>query len=52
MDTTTLLLAVLAATMLSVAVQAWRLGNERRDVALAGTVGAVLGGGALATFVL
>jgi len=39
MATTVLLLAVVTATMFAVAFEAWRLGNEKRDVALLGAVG-------------
>ena len=39
MDTAVLLLAVVTATMFAVTFQAWRLGNEKRDVALLGAVG-------------
>ena len=39
MDTTVLLLAVMTATMFAVTFLAWRLGNEKRDVALLGAVG-------------
>lgn len=49
MEITALFLAVMAATMFGVALQAWCLGQARRDVALAGTVGALCGGGAIAT---
>lgn len=37
METSTLLLGILTATLAAVAIQAWRLGNEKRDVALLGT---------------
>jgi hypothetical protein len=49
--TFTLMLIVLAATLAVVTLQAWRLGNERRDVALLGTFSATLGLGAVATAV-
>lgn len=39
MDTTVLLLAVMTATLFTVTFQAWRLGNEKRDVVLLGAVG-------------
>jgi hypothetical protein len=39
MDTTVLPLAVVTATMFAVTFQAWRLGNEKPDVALLGAVG-------------
>jgi hypothetical protein len=52
MDTSTLLLSLLAAALAGATFQAWRLGNERRDVALLGTFGSLLGLGAAATMVL
>ncbi|MBC7942092.1 MAG: hypothetical protein H7Z19_20440 [Chitinophagaceae bacterium] len=45
MDTIVLLLAIMTATMLAAAVNAWRLGNEKRDVALLGAVGGLCGVG-------
>jgi hypothetical protein len=49
MDTTTLLLAILTATLAGVTFHAWRLGNEKRDVAL---LGGLLGVGTVATVVV
>lgn len=49
MDTSTLLLALLTATLAGVTVHAWRLGNERRDVALLGMVSGLCGAGAAFT---
>ena len=46
MDTTVLLLAVVTATMFAVTFQAWRLGNEKRDVTLLGPVGGLCSVGA------
>ena len=46
MDTTVLLLAVVTATMFAVTFQAWRLGNEKRDVTLLGAVGGLCSVGA------
>ena len=46
METSTILFAIMSATLLVVALHAWRLGNERRDVALLGTIGGVCGLGA------
>lgn len=46
MDTVVLLLIIMAATMFAVTFHAWRLGNERRDVVLLGTVGGLCGVGA------
>lgn len=47
MDPLTFFLTLMAATLGIVAIQAWRLGNERRDVALLGGVGGLCGAGAL-----
>ncbi len=52
MDDLTLLLAILTATLLAVTVQAWRMGNERRDVALLGAVSGLLGLGTAVTTLL
>lgn len=41
-------LATLTVTMLAVTLHAWRLGNERRDVALLGAIGGLLGVGTVA----
>ena len=41
MDTAVFSPAIMTATMLSVTIHAWRLGNEKRDVALLGVVGGV-----------
>lgn len=43
MDTTTTILAVLSLTLVGVTVHAWRLGNERRDVALLGAFATACG---------
>jgi hypothetical protein len=40
METLTLILGSLALTLLWVTFHAWRIGNDRRDVALLGTVNA------------
>ena len=45
MDTIVLLLAIMTATMFAVTFQAWRLGNEKRDMALLGAVGGLCGVG-------
>lgn len=52
MDTTTLIFAVMAATLAVVAVHAWRLGNEPRDVALLGALSSFCGAGAGFAFVV
>lgn len=49
MNTTTSLLAVMTVTLLYVTWQAWRLGNEKRDVALLGAFGGAFGLGTAAT---
>jgi hypothetical protein len=46
-DTLTLLLTLFAALLGLVALQAWRYGNERRDIALLGTTSGCLAAGAL-----
>lgn len=45
MDTSTLLLALLTATLAGVTFHAWRLGNEKRDVALLGVFSGLCGVG-------
>jgi len=52
METATLLFLVMTATLAGVAGYAWRIGNERRDVALLGTCSALCGAGALITATL
>jgi len=47
MPTSTLLFLVLTVTLAGVAIYAWRIGNERRDVALLGSLSALCGTGAL-----
>jgi uncharacterized membrane protein YadS len=49
MDTVVLVLAVMTATLFAVTFHAWRLGNEKRDVALLGTVGGLCGVGTVVT---
>jgi len=51
MDTTTLFLAILTSALAGAAFHAWRLGNEKRDVALLSAVSGMLGVGTLATVV-
>ncbi len=51
-DTPTLILGVLALALLGVTLQAWRMGNERRDVALLGVCSGVLGLGTALAVVL
>ncbi|WP_164885047.1 hypothetical protein [Rubrivivax rivuli] len=52
MDTSTLLLTILAITLAGVAFHAWRLGNEKRDVALLGVFSGLCGVGSAVTAIL
>jgi hypothetical protein len=52
MDTLTLLCLLLAVTLLAAAWQAWRIGNDRRDVALLGVSSGVSAVGAATAFLL
>lgn len=52
MDTTVLFLAVMTATLFAVTFNAWRLGNERRDIALLGTMGSLCGVGTAVAMIL
>ena len=52
MDTTVLVMGLITASLLGVTAQAWRLGNERRDVALLGVVGGLCGLGTVAAAIL
>jgi hypothetical protein len=52
MDNTTLALATLAITQAGVSLHAWRLGNEKRDVALLGAMSALCGVGTIASAVV
>ena len=52
MDTTVLLLAIMTAAMFAVTCHAWRLGNEKRDVALLGAVGVACGVGTAVAAIL
>jgi len=52
MDTSTLLFAILTATLAGVTFHAWRLGNEKRDVALLGVFSGLLGVGTVVTVVV
>ena len=49
MDTSTLLFAILAATLVCVTFHVWRLGNEKRDVALLGVFSGLCAVGAVVT---
>ena len=52
MDTAIAFLAVITATLFAVTFNAWRLGNEKRDVALLGLIGGVFGVGTVAAAAL
>jgi len=52
MDTVVLVPAIMTATMFAVTFHAWRLGNEKRDVALLGAIGGLCGVGTIAAAVL
>lgn len=52
METDTLLAAIMTVTLAGVAFQAWRQGNEKRDVALLGVFSALCGVGTAATWIL
>lgn len=52
MDTSTVLLAMLTATLAGVTAQAWRLGNEKRDIALLGVFSGLCGVGTAFTAIL
>lgn len=51
METSTLVLATLTVTLAVVSFQAWRLGNEKRDVALLGAFSVLLGAGTALTII-
>jgi hypothetical protein len=48
MDIATLSLGILAAGLLGATVQAWRLGNDRRDVVLLSAIAGFTGAGSAA----
>lgn len=52
MDTGIAFLAVMTATLFAVTFNAWRLGNEKRDVALLGVIGGLCGVGTVVAAVL
>lgn len=52
MDTSTLLLAVLTATLAGVTFHAWRLGNEKRDVVLLSVFSGLMGAGTAVAAIL
>jgi hypothetical protein len=52
MDNTTMLLGLMAVCMLGVTINAWRIGNERRDVALLGAIAGVCSVGTAVLFAI
>lgn len=52
MDTFTLLAGVMTITFAAVAFHAWRLGNEKRDVALLGVFSGLFGVGTAASLLV
>lgn len=48
MDTATLLLGIMTVVLVGVTLHAWRLGNEKRDVALLGAFAGLAGVGTAA----
>jgi hypothetical protein len=52
MDTFTLCGLLLAVVLFAAAWQAWRIGNDRRDIALLGVGGGISAVSAAATFLL
>lgn len=52
MDTGTLIFAILTATLAAVTFHAWRLGNEKRDVALLGVFSGLSGVGTVVSTVV
>jgi hypothetical protein len=52
METSTIILTILAFTLAVVTFYAWRLDNEKRDVALLGAFSGLLGVSAAITVVL
>jgi uncharacterized membrane protein YadS len=52
MDTSTIVLAILTATLAAVTFHAWRIGNEKRDVALLGVFSGLCGVGTAVAAVL
>ena len=52
MDTSTLVFAILTLCLVGVTFQAWRLGNEKRDVVLLGVFGGLMGACTAVTAIL
>jgi len=52
MDPTVILLAVLTITLIVTAVQAWRIGNEKRDVVLIAVFGGLFAVGTAVAAIL
>ena len=49
LDTSTVLFSILTATLAGVTFQAWRLGNEKRDVVLLAAICGLFGAGTAVT---
>lgn len=49
MDTSTVLFTILTATLAGVTFQAWRLGNDKRDVVLLAAICGLFGAGTAVT---
>ena len=52
MDTSALVFAILTLCLVGVTFHAWRLGNEKRDVALLGVFSALMGAGTAVAAIL
>ncbi|MCX2862203.1 hypothetical protein OOZ63_10150 [Paucibacter sp. PLA-PC-4] len=52
MGTSTLLFAILTLCLVGVTFQAWRLSNEKRDIALLGVFSALMGMGTAVAAIL
>jgi hypothetical protein len=52
MDTSTLLFAIITLCLAGVTFNAWRLGNEKRDVVLLGVFSALMGAGTAVTAIV
>ncbi|HRD94925.1 MAG TPA: hypothetical protein PLA97_00790 [Rubrivivax sp.] len=52
MDTSMLLFGIMTAILAAVTFHAWRLGNEKRDIALLGVCSGLLGLGTVVTIIV